>query len=110
MSGPGEPIDDLAFMAWNSLPLFRPLPVDVVARRLGVMSAAYGDPAITPSALLERVDARMMRAATRIRAGQDAGDPGMVNLAMVGEPDRMLAGLADLRTRIPAIREALGRS
>lgn len=108
MSGPGRPINDLAFMAWSSVPLVREIPRDDVARRLRLMATTYGDPSITAAAILDHVDARMTSAATRIRAGQRAGDPGMLNLARVGEPDRMLAGLAALRGRVPDIRAALG--
>lgn len=107
MSGPGVPVDDLAFMAWNSLPLVTELPFDDVVRRLRLMTSTYADPDITAITLLDHVDTRMTAAASRIRAGQRAGDPGMLNLARVGEPDRMLAGLAALRERIPAIRAAL---
>jgi hypothetical protein len=38
-----------------------------------------------------------------IQAGQDAGDPGMLNLLKVGEPQNSLTRSADLRRRIPEI-------
>lgn len=105
MAGPGRPLDDLAFMAWSSLPLVFPLPLDDVVRRLRLMAHAYGG--VQPGELLDAVDARMTSAAQRITAGQRAGDPGMLNLARVGEPARTLSALADLRQRVPAIRAAL---
>ncbi len=105
MAGPGRPLDDLAFMAWSSLPLVRPQPLEDTGRRLRLMAAEYGG--IDPVALLDAVDARMTSAAERIDAGQRAGDPGMLNLQRVGEPARMLAGLDALRERLPAIRAAL---
>lgn len=105
MAGPGHPRDDLAFMAWSSLPLVRPLPLDDVVRRLRLMASEYGG--VEPVELLDAVDARMVSAAERITAGQRAGDPGMLNLLSVGEPNRMLSGLATLRERVPAIRAAL---
>lgn len=105
MAGPGRPVDDLAFMAWSSLPLFRSLPPADVIRRLRLMAAEYGG--LQPLDLLDAVDARMSAAARRITAGQEAGDPGMLNLLAVGEPARMLASLAGLRERTPALRAAL---
>jgi mutator protein MutT len=101
MAGPGRPLDDLAFMAWSSLPLVRPLPLTDVVRRLSLMAEAYGGVSAT------EVDPRMSFAAGRITAGQEAGDPGMLNLLRVGEPARMLAALTALRSRVPDIRSAL---
>ena len=107
MSGPGHPIGDLAFMAWNSLPLYREIPEDDIVRRLRLMASTYGAPSITPADVLRHVDARMTNAAIRIRTGQQQGDPGMLNLARVGEPDRMLNALGMLRERTPALLVAL---
>ncbi|HEY9410584.1 MAG TPA: phosphotransferase [Jiangellaceae bacterium] len=119
MAGPGRPIDDLAFMAWNSLPLYREIPIDDVLRRLRLMAEAYrggsaGSPSsfgwsepVSPRAILAHVDARMTSAADRIEAGQRAGDPGMLNLAAVGEPDRTRRRLAALRERIVVIEARL---
>ena len=42
-----------------------------------------------------------------IRAGQDAGDPGMLNLATVGESERTERRLEDLRARVPEIARHL---
>lgn len=106
MAGPGRPLDDLAFMAWSSLPLVRPLPLADVVRRLRLMATTYGD--VSAAELLDAVDPRMSFAAGRITAGQQAGDPGMLSLLEVGEPARMLAGLSALRQRASAIRAALG--
>jgi mutator protein MutT len=105
MAGPGRPLDDLAFMAWNSLPLVRLLPLTDVVRRLRLMAASYGG--VSPLELLDAVDPRMSFAAGRITAGQQARDAGMLNLLEVGEPARTLDALASLRQRTPAIRAAL---
>jgi len=43
MAGPGRPLDDIAFAAWNSLPLAIALPAPWVAERLRLMASAYGD-------------------------------------------------------------------
>lgn len=129
MAGPGRPIDDLAFMAWNSLPLYREIPIDDVLRRLRLMADNYrgaspgspgssGSPVssgssgssdpVSPRAILAHVDARMTSAADRIEAGQRAGDPGMLNLATVGEPARTRRRLAALRERIVVIEALAG--
>ena len=105
MAGPGHPVDDLAFMAWTAVPLFRPRPAAGVARRLRLMAKAYGG--IEPLALLAHVETRMVSATNRIEAGQRRGDPGMLNLASVGEPARTRQLIADLRSRRPAIEAAL---
>jgi 8-oxo-dGTP diphosphatase len=105
MAGPGRPLDDLAFVAWNTLPLAKAIPPPVVAARLRQMADAYGD--VDPVAILDGVDERMTNAGDRIEAGQRAGDPGMLNLAGVGEPARLRRTLARLRERLPSIRAEL---
>ncbi len=107
MAGPGRPLDDLAFMAWSSVPLYREVPVTDVVRRLHLMARSYGE--VDPVDLLVAVEGRMRSAGDRITAGQRAGDPGMLNLLRAGEPARMLARLDRLRERLPAIRAALAR-
>ncbi|HYJ68262.1 MAG TPA: NUDIX domain-containing protein [Nocardioidaceae bacterium] len=105
MAGPGRPLDDLAFVAWNTLPLAKVVPPPVVAARLRQMADAYGD--VDPIEILDAVDRRMTNAGDRIEAGQRAGDPGMLNLANVGEPARLRQTLARLRERLPSIRHHL---
>jgi 8-oxo-dGTP diphosphatase len=105
MAGPGRPIEDLAFVAWNTLPLAKPIPVAESARRLRLMAEAYGG--IDPTAIADAVVLRMTSAGDRIEAGQRAGDPGMLNLANVGEPARMRRILARLEDRLPSIRAEL---
>lgn len=106
MAGPGHPVDDLAFVAWNSLPLYREIPVPDVVRRLRLMATTYGG--IDAIAIVRHVDNRMTAAADRIEAGQRAGDAGMLNLARVDEPARTRRRLAALRDRLPQIERALG--
>ncbi|SDT69729.1 phosphotransferase [Jiangella sp. DSM 45060] len=106
MAGPGVALDDLAFLAWMSVPLRRAdVPVDVAARRLALLASAYGD--VAPSAVLAHVQVRMGMAVDRIEAGQRRGDPGLLNLAAIGEPGRTRAALVDLAAREPAIVAAL---
>src|SRR5262249_28315080 len=42
MSGPTTPLFELAFIAWNCVPLWRDLDPDLAARRLGVIASGYG--------------------------------------------------------------------
>lgn len=105
MAGPGTELDDLAFAAWNSVPLALVVPDEDVVRRLRLMVREYG--AYTPVDVLDAVDARISSAAGKIAAGQRAGDPGMLNLARVGEPQRTLERLDVLRSRLPELRTAL---
>jgi 8-oxo-dGTP diphosphatase len=105
MAGPGRPIEDLAFLAWNTLPLAKVIPVPSVTRRLRLMSEAYGG--IDPLTIVDAVVPRMTSAGDRIAAGQRAGDPGMLNLAKIGEPARMRRILQRLEKRLPSIRAAL---
>lgn len=107
MAGPATRVDELAFAAWNWVPLWRPIPTDLVARRLGVMSAAYGE--VDPVRILEGVVPRIQRSIQLITTGQAAGDPGMLNLSLVGEPARTAAALAELERRVPSIRDVLRR-
>ncbi|WP_371811273.1 phosphotransferase [Aeromicrobium sp. CFBP 8757] len=105
MAGPGRAIDDLAFMAWTAIPLYREIPVGDVARRLDILVDAYGE--WGPMTVLEAVVERMSTASDRIEAGQARGDQGFVNLGRVGEPQRTRDRVAAFRARIPAIEAAL---
>ncbi|WP_020386538.1 phosphotransferase [Kribbella catacumbae] len=102
MAGPGTPLDDIAFAAWNTAPLALPGDPQYQARRVRLMADAYGG-GVTPLQILEGAPLLALRSARVIKAGQDAGDPGMLNLLKVGEPQNSLTRSADLRRRIPEI-------
>ncbi len=110
MAGPGTRLDDLAFAAWNWVPLHGTLhgtlPPPAAARRLRLMADAYGS-AVTAADIAQAAVPRIERAGQAIAAGQAAGDPGMLNLAAVGEPERSARALAGLRKCMPAIVAAL---
>lgn len=102
LAGPGLPVNDLAFLVWNAVPLFREVPgwdLDRVAERLRVVAAAYGSD-LGPAALAAEALERMRTAGERIAAGQAAGDPGMLRLAEVGEPARTLARVEAAAARL----------
>lgn len=106
MAGPGRRIDDLAFLVWTGIPLYREIPVEDAARRLDLVVDAYAE--YGPRALLDAVVERMSAAADRIEAGQARGDRGFLRLASVGEPQRTRDRVAAFRERIASIADALG--
>lgn len=105
VAGPGKPIDDLAFLAWTAIPLYREIPLEDVVRRLDILVDAYGE--WGPMTILNAVVARMTAAGDRIAAGQERGDEGMLNLAKVGEPQRTRDRVSAFQVRIPEIDDAL---
>lgn len=105
MAGPGRPIDDVAMMAWNSVPLFGGIPTSVMAERLKIMAEEYRT--LTAAEILAHVDVRMTAAAAKIADGQRRRDPGMLNLAKIGEPAATLKRLDELRGRSAEIVAAL---
>ena len=105
LAGPSTPLFELAFIAWNCVPLFRDIGADAAAQRLDLIAASYGD--ILPSQILHAVPERIQLMLDGIPAAARAGDEGMVNLLAAGEPANSAAALADLLTRIPAIASRL---
>ncbi|HEX2804686.1 MAG TPA: phosphotransferase [Kineosporiaceae bacterium] len=107
LAGPTTPLFELAFIAWNGVPLWQDLPPQRAAERLGVIAAAYGG--FTAQQILRAVPARVQLMLDGIPAAAAAGDQGMANLLALGEPERSRRSLADLVGRMPAIDHALGR-
>jgi hypothetical protein len=106
MAGPGVPLDDIAFAAWNTVPLGMPVAPSYAAARLELMASAYGEQ-VSALEILHAAPIRAQRSARVIRAGQLAGDPGMLNLSTVGEPERTERRLIELTRRIPEIARYL---
>ncbi|MCW3158255.1 phosphotransferase [Micropruina sonneratiae] len=106
LAGPSTPDADLGLTAWTSIPLFRPIPVNDAAERLGVFAAGYGTAA---ERVLDAVEPRVQLAIDGIREAVRRGDEGMMNLAVTqGEPERTEAALADflaVRHSPPAAQE-----
>jgi 8-oxo-dGTP diphosphatase len=107
LAGPATRLEDLAFAAWNWVPMWQVLPAATTAYRLEVMAAAYGD--VGADQILDGVVPRIEKTVELIRAGLASGDAGMANLASVGEPQRTVAALDALRGRVPDVRAALLR-
>jgi len=106
VAAPGVPLDDVAFLAWTGVPLYRDAVLADVVRRLRLVADTYGD-GVRPDEIAAHAVARMTAAGDRIAAGQAAGDPGMVALRRINEPGRTQARVASLRARLPAVRAAL---
>jgi mutator protein MutT len=107
MCGPGTRLQDLAFAAWNWVPLWQDLPADLSAARLRAMAHSYGRGGPSADEILDAVVSRIERSIAVIAAGQATGDAGMLNLATAGEPARTSRALDALRLRIPSIAAAL---
>ena len=105
MAGPGRPIEDLAFLAWTAIPLYRDIGAAETARRLDLLVDAYAE--WGPMTVLQAVVERMSAAADRIQKGIERGDEGIANLQKVGEPQRTRDRVAAFRERIPEIEEHL---
>lgn len=105
MAGPGRPIEDLAFLVWTGIPLYRDIGAEEAARRLDLVVDTYAE--FGPATLLDAVVERMTAASERIAAGIERGDEGIANLQKVGEPQRTRDRVAAFRERIPAILDAL---
>jgi Phosphotransferase enzyme family len=101
MAGPTTPLLELAFIAWNGVPLWRDTGPRTAAGRLRVIAASYGGP--DASQILHAVPERIQLLLDWIPAAAAAGDQGMAHLMTLGEPGRSAQSLAGLTDRIPAI-------
>lgn len=106
LAGPTTPLFELAFIAWNTVPLWDPhLDPRSAAQRLELIADAYGT--FGADQILRAVPARIEIMLTGIPAAAAAGDAGMARLLTLGEPERSRGNLAELVERIPAILAAL---
>lgn len=106
LAGPSTPLLELAFIAWNCVPLYRDIGAGPAAERLTLIAASYGR--LTPTEILHAVPERIRPMLDWIPVAAAAGDEGMANVMAAGEPGNSSAALADLMTRIPAIAALLG--
>jgi mutator protein MutT len=105
LAGPTTPVLDLAQLAWTGVPLYRERDAAEAARRLTVMTDAYGGPA--PREVLHAVVDLKRIGCAGIRRWIADGDPAGAAQAAVGEPERTEAAVAELAARIPAIEQHL---
>lgn len=103
LAGPSTPLQELAFLAWNGVPLWADVPPAYAAQRLALIADTYGDRGIDPGDILHAVPRRIQFMIDGIAAAAAAGDAGMANLIAGGEQDRDRAVVARLRTRIPTV-------
>jgi len=106
LAGPSTPLLELAFIAWNCVPLWRDIGPATAAARLAVISATYGP--VAAREILHAVPYRIQTMLDGIPAAAAAGDEGMARLMAGGEPGRSASSLAGLIDRIPAIDRRLG--
>jgi hypothetical protein len=106
LAGPSTPLLELAFIAWNCVPLWRDISPRTAAARLAVIAATYG--AVPAGEILRAVPYRIQTMLDGIPAAAAAGDEGMARLMATGEPGRSASALAGLIGRIPAIGRHLG--
>lgn len=106
-AGPSTPLMELAFIAWNCVPLWRDIGSPAAAVRLQLIASTYGSTSARD--ILYAVQGRIQLMLDGIPVAAGAGDPGMANLMAEGEPERSQQALDDLVTRIPAIDACLGR-
>lgn len=101
LAGPTTPLLELAFIAWNCVPLWRDIGPETAAERLHTIAATYGD--FDARQILQAVPGRIQAMLDWIPAAAAAGDQGMAHLMTLGEPGRSAISLADLIRRIPLI-------
>lgn len=105
LAGPTTPLLELAFIAWNCVPLWRDIGRELAAERLELIASTYG----SHSALevLQAVPLRIQLMLDWIPKAAADGDNGMVNLMTVGEPERSRRSLEDLLVRLPSVAALL---
>jgi hypothetical protein len=106
LAGPSTPLLELAFIAWNGVPLWSAdvSPGDA-AERLHLIADTYGG--VDPRELLHAVPWRIQLMIDGIREAAAQGDPGMANLVRLGEQGKATASRARLVDRIPLIDRLL---
>jgi hypothetical protein len=82
VAGPGDPRQDLAFAAWQWIPMHHPSLLDGdppdIASRLATLCRAYGLEDL--SGFVPEIPARAQASVDRILRGADAGDPSLIAL------------------------------
>jgi len=97
---------ELAFMAWNCVPLWRDTGPETAAARLTVLAEGYGG--LPARQILSTVPERIRLLLDHIPVAAAAGDAGMAALMTTGEPGISARALDGLLTRMPGIAARLG--
>jgi hypothetical protein len=105
LAGPTTPVMELAFIAWNCVPLWRDLGDEPSAERLVRICDGYGS--VSPIDVVDAVPARIRLMLEWIPRGAAAGDVGLQRLVTLGEPERSWASLDALIPRLARIRDRL---
>jgi phosphotransferase family enzyme len=113
VAGPGPPLDDLAFAAWQWIPLHDPSILDPgweqppdVARRMRILSDAYGLAPREREDLLDAIPGRMRASLRRMSAAADAGDAAFVQVREAGYLDDMRRSVVHAETVLASLRQA----
>ncbi len=105
LAGPSNPLMELAFIAWNCVPLWRDLGEAMTLLRLRQICSAYGD--VAPTELVDAVPIRIQTMLDWIPRGAAAGDTGLRHLMTQGEPARSQKALDELVPRLNRLRPKL---
>jgi hypothetical protein len=113
LAGPTNPLMELAFVAWNGVPMWAvdqspDVYVEAAVRRVTLIADTYGG--IEPLDLLHAIPARIELMVEGIPRAAAAGDVGMANLVAGGHHARDVETLATLRGLVPKVERSLGRS
>jgi hypothetical protein len=106
LAGPTTPLLELAFIAWNCVPLWRDIGDQVSAERIQRICSAYGG--IHPRQLVDAVPRLIQTMLDWIPRGAAAGDAGLRRLMSHGEPERSQAALNELVPRLRRIQRIAG--
>ena len=96
---------ELAFLAWNGVPLWGPIDAHEAAGRLRAIASTYGT--FSAGEILAAVPRRIQLTLAGIPTAAAAGDVGMADLMTAGEPERSQQALDDLVRRMPDIARHL---
>lgn len=102
LAGPTSPLLELAFIAWNCVPLWRDMGDGLSAERIGRICSADGG--IHPADLVDAVPRRIQMMLDWIPLAAAAGDAGLRRLMSQGEPERSQAALNEPIPRLQRTR------
>ncbi len=105
LASPTTPVLELAFIAWNCVPLWRDIGDRGSAERILIICESYGD--VSPVEMLEAVPDRIRLMLDWIPRGAAEGDVGLCRLMKEGEPDRSQTALDALLPRLSRMRGLL---